>query len=194
MISEYPEIEVVAEVDGKWIQSGVQDNFPKVLEQHSDIDLIFAHNDIMALTAYEICKQKEIEQQIAFFGVDGLSGPNGGIQFVNEGILEATFIYPTGGQEAILTAKAILNGEDFKKENFLETTTINERNVHVMNMQIQKILKQQKDIERQQEKIDQQTKFYKNQQLVSYILLFTLILALILAALGQTHQSNVRKK
>ena len=45
-----------------------------------------------------------------FIGIDAL--PHEGIAYVKQGILDATFHYPTGGREAIDTALAIRRGEN----------------------------------------------------------------------------------
>ena len=62
---------------------------------------------------------------------------------VDEGILDATLLYPTGGEEAIRLAANILNHRPFKKENILQTTVIDERNVRIIKLQSDKILKEQ---------------------------------------------------
>ncbi|WP_241739211.1 hypothetical protein [Pontibacter beigongshangensis] len=60
------------------------------------------------------------------------------------GILDATFLYPTGGEEIIQLAHDILHNRPFRKDNILNTTVIDERNVHIMKQQSDKILAQEK--------------------------------------------------
>ena len=48
-----------------------------------------------------------------FVGIDAL--PQEGVAYVRQGILDATFHYPTGGAEAIDTALKILQGETVPK-------------------------------------------------------------------------------
>jgi ribose transport system substrate-binding protein len=52
-------------------------------------------------------------------GIDAL--PHEGQRYVEQGILDATFLYPTGGAEAIEAALAILRGEEVPKRIGLET-------------------------------------------------------------------------
>ena len=59
------------------------------------------------------------EKQIKFIGIDAL--PNEGQRYVKEGILSATFQYPTGGQEAVQLALKILNGQKVPKDITLGT-------------------------------------------------------------------------
>jgi ribose transport system substrate-binding protein len=60
-------------------------------------------------------------------GIDAL--PHEGQQYVAQGILDATFLYPTGGAEAIATALAILNGEQVPKQIVLGTRLFTAANV-----------------------------------------------------------------
>ena len=67
------------------------------------------------------------EDEMLFVGIDAL--PHEGQQYVREGILDATFLYPTGGAEAIETALAILNGEDVPRTITLGTRIFTRDNV-----------------------------------------------------------------
>ncbi|WP_241739212.1 substrate-binding domain-containing protein [Pontibacter beigongshangensis] len=62
-IAAYPDIEIVAEVRGEWEKEGAKARFPAVYSQHENIDLIFAHNDVMALGAYESLQSRSAQQQ-----------------------------------------------------------------------------------------------------------------------------------
>lgn len=57
---------------------------------------------------------------IIFVGIDGL--PQEGRAYVAQGILAASFEYPTGGPEAVETALVILNGRDVPKEITLDSS------------------------------------------------------------------------
>ncbi|WP_374755017.1 substrate-binding domain-containing protein [Arsenicibacter rosenii] len=182
-IAQSPGIQLIDKFHGDWEQEYVLKQLPAMLAKHPDIDLIYAHNDRMALGAYKVCKQAGLEQKIKFIGVDGLAGPNGGIDLVEKGIINATMLYPTGGEEAIRTALRILRKQPFSKENILETMVINPANVHSLKVQSDKILSQQQDITRQQIRLQEQSNLYHNQRIVLYILVFLLIGAIILATI-----------
>lgn len=78
---------------------------PEVL---NGIHVIFAHNDYMAYGAYLALEKLNI-QGVKIVGLDGFSGENGGLQLVEQGIIEATVTCPTGGTEAIQYAMDIMN-------------------------------------------------------------------------------------
>ena len=112
--------------------------------------------------------------------MDGLPGQNGGIDLVDRGMLKATILYPTGGKEAIQTAVNILENKPFQKENQLYTSIIDSSNVRMMNLQSQKILSQQNDIERQENILKEQIRVYNNQRTFNNILTGALLLVVIL--------------
>lgn len=80
------------------------------MRYYSNVDVVYAHNDPMALGAYRAATRFG-NNNIKFVGIDGLLGPEGGIQMVKDGILKATFTYPTGGKEAVQYAMKILKEE-----------------------------------------------------------------------------------
>ena len=63
-----------------------------------------------------------------FVGIDAL--PHEGQQYVQQGILDATFLYPTGGAEAVELAVEILRGEEVPKEIVLGTSLFTRENVN----------------------------------------------------------------
>lgn len=197
VLRDYPEIKVVAEVDGKWELDTARSVLEKKAATLPEFDLIFAHNDVMAYGAHVVFRDKFPGKNIYYVGIDGLPGPGAGIQLVDDEILDATFLYPTGGEEAIRIAARILNGESYEKENILHSTVIDPRNVRVMKLQSDKIMTQQKDIVRQQEKINEQINTYYSQRILIYILLASLILMVIggaIAVLSWREKNEVNKR
>ncbi len=177
----YPEIKIIAHLHGNWLKDKAYrelNNLPK--EVRASADVVFAHNDMMALGSYECFKAAGQLSRAHFIGVDAL--PATGLQFVSDRILSASALYGTGGQEAIQTAMAILRHEDFKKENILKTVLIDSTNVDLMKLQNEKVNSQQADIVRQQKMIDTQRRIYQNQSVTLLIILASLIIAVILAA------------
>ncbi|MBX0290452.1 substrate-binding domain-containing protein [Hymenobacter sp. HSC-4F20] len=174
-LAAYPGVRLAAQVSGDWKRPSVVQRLPAVLRQHPEVNLIFAHNDRMALGAYQVCKQLGLDQRVRVVGVDGLPGPHGGIQFVQDGVLSATLLYPPGGEEAIRTAMKILRREPYEKENLLGTMVIDSTNVGTMKLQTEKLASQQQDIQRQQRLLQRQRDTYASQQTVLYVLAAALL-------------------
>jgi ribose transport system substrate-binding protein len=96
------------------------------LSRFDHIDLVYGHNDPGAHGAYLAAKEAGREG-ILFVGIDGL--PQEGVPYVKQGILAATFRYPTGGAEAIDTALKIFKGEQVPKKIVLGTRLFDKSNV-----------------------------------------------------------------
>jgi ribose transport system substrate-binding protein len=97
------------------------------LARYNDIDLVYAHNDPGAHGAYLAAKAAGREGKMMFVGIDAL--PQEGVGYVKQGILSATFQYPTGGAEAIETALKVLQGEKVEKEIILGSRLFTKENV-----------------------------------------------------------------
>lgn len=163
LIDSISDFEITHSIKGDWEKASITEELAELFEENVVPDFIFAHNDRMALGAWEVAKQKSLESQVKIIGVDGLFGPSGGIQLVKEGILDATILYPTGGAEAIKLAQNILDGESVNKNNILRTVVIDSVNVGIMQNQFNKINQQQNDIARQQYTIKEQIATYNSQ-------------------------------
>ena len=94
MFEKNPEIKIVAEPVADWIQAKAKDRMTEVLRAQPAIDVVYGHNDPMAVGAYLAAKELNREKEMIFVGVDGLGGPAGGIKKVMDGVLAATFVYP----------------------------------------------------------------------------------------------------
>ncbi|MDI1306013.1 MAG: substrate-binding domain-containing protein, partial [bacterium] len=156
-------------------------NYSKLLDSLHDIDFVYSFNDLIAYHAWEIAKNKKVDKNIKFIGVDGQNGPLGGIQLVKDKILDATVLYPTGGSEAIKLALKIANKEIVPKNNKLNTILIDSVNADIMSNQFDKITIQQSDIEQQQGVIRSQEEKYATQSNLLKLLFFLFMLALGLA-------------
>ncbi|MBE7501941.1 MAG: substrate-binding domain-containing protein [Verrucomicrobiales bacterium] len=121
------EIEVIFEADMKWLEPDARKEMESALSRFSQIDLVYAHNDPGAHGAYLAAKSAGREKAIKFVGIDAL--PQEGVAYVSQGILHATFQYPTGGAEAIETALRILQGEKVEKEITLGSRLFTAENV-----------------------------------------------------------------
>jgi len=188
-----PRIHIKARLYGNWLEEKSAEEFLKIKNELSAGDIICSQNDPMALGAYEVYKKLGIEKTARFFGVDGLPGPGGGIQLVSDKILQATFLNPTGGEEAIQTAFKILNKQPFNKEYILPSIVIDSTNVRIMKLQTDKIDNQQRDIEKQYDLLQEQQIIYHNQRNLLYLAITGLILALTLGSIAFYSLRNNRK-
>lgn len=183
-IKTFPSLKIMKTLNGQWIKQEAQTELSKNIGALQSSDLVYAHNDNMALGAYEVLNKYNPVRNVRIIGVDGLPGPGGGMKMVSDRIITATLLYPTGGEEAIQVAARILNKEDVKKDNYLQTSVVDSTNVRLLSLQAGKLLSQQQEIERQQTVLSEQKRIYNNQRTFLYILLSTLAVAIILGAVS----------
>jgi signal transduction histidine kinase/AraC-like DNA-binding protein len=177
IISHYPSIKYLKKLDDN--SKPFNEVEEETIKSTKNLDLIFAQNDFMAYDAYKICKKLGLEKRIKIIGIDGLAVKDGGLDMVANKYISATVLYPTGGQEAIITAINILENKPFKKENQLVTTIIDSSNVRIMKLQSEKVISQQKDIEARQKLIDQQLLITQNQSTVIFMITLALTITLV---------------
>jgi len=116
VLQKYPEIQIVADPVADWIQAKAKDRMTEVLRAQPQIDVVYGHNDPMAIGAYLAAKELGRDKEMIFVGVDGLGGPAGGIKKVMDGILAATFVYPLCVDKAVEIGNRILHEKGFKPE------------------------------------------------------------------------------
>jgi len=124
------QIRIIFDADCQWLEPNAQREMKSALARFAKIDAVYAHNDPSAHGAYLAARQegKGREKTIKFIGIDAL--PHEGVRYVKDGILTATFQYPTGGKEAIETALKILKGEKVPKVITLGTRIFTKENVN----------------------------------------------------------------
>lgn len=118
-------IEVVFEADMKWLEPNARKEMESALARFNHIDIVYAHNDPGAHGAYLAAKAAGREKEMKFVGIDAL--PQEGQMYVQQGVLAASFEYPTGGREAVQTALMILSGKPVEKEITLPSRTYEKR-------------------------------------------------------------------
>jgi len=120
-------IEVIFDADMKWLEPNARQEMESALARFNKIDCVYAHNDPGAHGAYLAAKAAGREKEMIFVGIDAL--PQEGVAYVQQGILDATFQYPTGGAEAIDAALKILQGQTVPKKIVLGSRVFDKETV-----------------------------------------------------------------
>lgn len=121
------QINIIFEADMKWLEPDARKEMESALSRFDQIDLVYAHNDPGAHGAWLAANAAGRAEKIRFVGIDAL--PHEGVLYVKQGILDATFQYPTGGAEAIDAALKVLRGESMPKEITLGSRVFTKENV-----------------------------------------------------------------
>lgn len=179
--------------DAMWIGDRAYSEMLAILSEHEDVDVVFAHNDIMAYGAYCAAKSVGREKNIKFVGIDALPGESNGVGLVSKGVLDATFMYPSGVGVVLRTALDILEGREYPRETILSTAIIDKTNVKVMEMQSLFITEQEMKIEKLNARVGAYVNSYSNQRTILYMsLLFIVLVVAMLIVLASALKSKNR--
>ena len=191
-------VEVTGKVDGGWLQQLAAEKMDSILSQKEGegIDLVFAQNDRMALGAYLSARQWGMEKKMLFVGIDALPGKGYGVEQVTDGVLDATFIYPTGGDKVMQVAMNILEKRPYERDTRLSTALVDKTNARVMQLQTDHISEQDDKIERLNNQIDDYLSRYSAQTMFLYaclviLVLFAALLAIIVRAYWTKNRMNM---
>lgn len=105
-------LDVVATAYGNWNYEDAAVVSDSLFNIYKDIDLVYAHNDRMAIAASEVARRRGLN--IRVIGID--AAPEIGIKAVADGVIDATFLYPTEGYGLIRTALDILEGRPYERD------------------------------------------------------------------------------
>lgn len=157
-------------------------------------DLVFAFNDEMAAGVYDAYVEAGMKKPF-IMGIDALLAADGTgtIPYILDGMIDASFIYPTGGNAVISLAHRILMGEPFERENILSTEMVNRTNVRVYQTQVNQLAEKQRRAEELNSRIQAYNQRYERQQQMMYIILaFSMILGMVLILLAFTMRTRNR--
>lgn len=125
-LDKNPDLKLVFEADMQWLEPNARKEMESALTTQKKIDLVYAHNDPGAHGAYLAAKAANREKEMKLIGIDAL--PHEGVEYVKQGLLDATFLYPTGGTEAIDSALQLLGGKSVPKKQVLGTRAFTKDN------------------------------------------------------------------
>lgn len=195
-IAKAPGIELLAVTEGDWLQTTAQHKMDSLLQRYPEMDLVFAQNDRMAAGAYTAARACNREKDMKFIGIDALPGKGYGVENVLAKKLDATFIYPTGGDKVIQLAMDILHNRPFARETVLSTSVVDATNAPIMKMQTSHITALDQKIEMMGGKINEYLTRYATQQVVllGSLLVLLLVIGLLVAVYLSLRTQNKLNK
>lgn len=115
---------IVSSQPADYLRGKAIDVFTNMLTAHPEVQVVYAHNDEMALGAVNVL-DKNARKGVAVIGVDGQKEA---IQAVEQGKMTATYVYPRPGGPGLVAALDILSGKKVEKRIVLPTTEITKEN------------------------------------------------------------------
>lgn len=182
-IKPYPGLQVVASEEGNWKEEGGIQAMKRILKQTQDFDYVFAHNDCLAWGAYVAARQMRVKRNYKYTGVDGMATEGGGLELVRDGIFEASYLYPTKGDEVIALAMKILKHQPYERDNYLSTSIITQANAALTLMEARDAERQTHNLKTLHKQVNQYLSDYNSQKVMLIGLCLFLLVCLAAAAL-----------
>lgn len=195
-LKRYPDMKVIGFEDGNWKEDSGERAMEKILSTLRaaspdgtipSIDCVYGGNDRMAVGAYKaynrfLQSNPNLQQfhSPIYLGVDALPTPGGGIEKVSEGVLTASAIYPTHGDELMELALNILRGEPYEKFNDMETSIVTSDNAKVLLLQHKEIQNQDKYIKKMHTRVNSILSMLNAQR---WLLLFIILVVIVVSIL-----------
>ncbi len=128
VLTEYPDIEVLYSQPADWYRDQAMSLMENWLQLGTQIDAVVAHNDEMALGAYDALADAGKADETIIIGIDGIAAA---FESVNEGGLTASILQDskTIAETSIDVAVKLANGETIEKEYDIPYTLVTKDNV-----------------------------------------------------------------
>lgn len=192
-LKHYPGIELVAVSSGTWMQQSGRKAMEAMLDSvGGNIDYVFAHNDRMALGARQAAQARGLAGRIKFIGIDALPGKGGGIELVRDGVLDASYIYPTRGDMVMQLAMSILEKHPYQRENLMKTALVTKDNAEVLLMQAEEMNKLNDKLNMMHDRVNMYLTQYSHQKV--YLMMFIIILVLLVLSFVAFYRTIVVKR
>ncbi len=125
--ANHPDVEIIASQTGEYRREPALEFMNDMLQRFGpgEFDVVYTHNDEMALGALQAMQQAGRDGEAHIVGIDG---QNEAIEAIAAGDLAATFTYDNAGKEACESAARLLAGETIDPVWVLDTNQIDQTN------------------------------------------------------------------
>ena len=185
------DVKIVADLQGDWTEETAYQVVKDYQGDLNAIDLVFGQNDRSAMGARRAFIERGARLPL-FCGIDGLPGEDGGIRMVRDSLLDASYIYPTHGDQILKLALDILEGRPYEKETMLTSALVTRDNAKVLELESNEVLRQATNLEALHQQASgylQQLATQRTITLLALILLALLLMVFVLFYLY--HRSKV---
>lgn len=191
-ISDYSGITLVASLQGDWTEESAVKAIEDYQGDLTNIDFVFGQNDRMAVGARKALSPSH-SLTTKYCGIDGLPGEGNGLACVRDSILDASYIYPTHGDEVLQLAVNILEGKPYKKDNPLMASLVTKENANVLLLQNEEMVRQGNNLDQLHRRTDDYLQQLGNQRIVLILAAaFIFLLLNLIVIIYRYHLQKVR--
>lgn len=178
-ISKHPGIQLLASESGNWLQQSGDSVAARMFANGIVPDYVFGQNDRMAHGAWQAARRLGLEKRMLFVGIDALPGKGGGIELVRDGVLDASYIYPTRGDIVMQQALSILEGRPYERDLYMKAALVTKDNAETMLMQAEEMSHISGRLEKLHGRVDFFFTQYSHQKVYSILCIIILVLVVV---------------
>lgn len=186
-LANYPGITLVASLQGDWTEESAEKAIKDYQGDLTNIDFVFGQNDRMAKGASKTLDNNHAK----YCGIDGLPGKGNGIECVRDSVLEASYIYPTHGDQVLQLAMNILQGKPYERDNRLMASLVTRDNANVLLLQNEEMVRQSQNIDLLHNLADNYLQELNSQRMMTMLLA---IIIFVITISGLIIVSNMRRR
>lgn len=197
-LKEHPGLQIVGSGNGDWKEDSGYRVMDEILKDYDGpIDCIFGCNDRMAVGAKKALEQKSPADAkgALIVGVDALPGDGLGICQVRDGILTASAMYPTHGDELMALALNILEGRPYERDTRMASSIVTAANARVLLLQHEEVVRQGNYLRKMHTRIVKTLHLIASQRIiiggfVLVVIVGAILILFIVRAYRQKHRLN----
>ena len=127
VLNQDSRFEIVISVSGDFMRSRGRESMEAILQEMPDIDVLFAHNDDMALGAIEVLEEHGIIPGVDMI-IISVDAQTSGLEALRQGRINCLVeCSPYIGEELMELALAIVGGESFNRYTYTETRVFTDK-------------------------------------------------------------------
>lgn len=158
-------------IEGDW-RYDVAVKCLKDIDFSQPVDFVYSHNDMMAIAARErfLALDSVRGRELHIIGMDAVA--HAGLEAVADGRINASFLYPTGGEQVIRTAMQLIREEHVNKYIPLLSGQVDQAAAQTLLLQSERLSNYQQRIETQRNRmLELLNRFYFLQDSLGIIML-----------------------
>lgn len=138
-----------------------------------------------------------VKRNYKYTGVDGMATEGGGLELVRDGIFEASYLYPTKGDEVIALAMKILKRQPYKRDNYMSSSIITKANAELTLMEARDAERQARNLKTLHKQVDRYLADYNSQKIMLVglgLFLFVCLVASTMVFRGYVVKAKLNEK
>lgn len=141
-----PSVQLLCSVSGEWISERAYAISDSLIRLYPDIQVIVAHNDIMARAAYRAAKALHPDKEYYILGVDAIADGGEGLASIISGEINASVSNYSQGDLMVQTALKILKHQPYERDHYIPSDIVTHSSQGLMNRMANEITDDKQNI------------------------------------------------